>query len=91
MTLDGPFCETFSYTSTHVTFYCHALAQNGTAPYTYNWNGSKGIAVSPLTEPSVYATCTRGTPYLLKVGAYDANFVFREKSLGWQTCQLIVD
>jgi hypothetical protein len=89
MTLDGPYCETTSYTSTRVTYYCRALAQNGVSPYTYDWSRSKGVSLSSLTSPTVYATCTRGNLYRLDVVARDATGQIRENSPGWQTCQPI--
>src|SRR3712207_229128 len=45
MTLQGPFCETTAFDGVRVTMYCHALAQDGAAPYTYGWHRSKGIAL----------------------------------------------
>jgi hypothetical protein len=91
MTLDGPFCQTTAFDSTHVTMSCNALAQNGTAPYSYSWARSKGVAISPLTAPIVTAVCTRNTLYRLVVSARDANGVVRENDAGWRTCVPIVD
>jgi hypothetical protein len=86
MTLDGPFCTTTSYTATTVTYHCVSLAQNGTAPYTYDWRRSKGIALTSPTSPTTDGTCSRGTLYRLDLVARDAGGQLREKDLGWQTC-----
>lgn len=86
MTLQGPFCETTAFDGVKVTMSCHALAQDGVAPYTYGWDRSKGVALSSLTSPSVTAVCTYGTQYRLVVAARDANHAYRENDLGWRTC-----
>lgn len=86
MTLQGPFCETTAFDGVNVTMYCHSLAQDGVAPYTYGWDRSKGIALGSYTSASTSGVCRYGTQYRLVVAAKDANHAYRENDLGWRTC-----